>query len=316
MWQVACRSASKVGVFPGASGLEPKTMTDTQDTLLLAIDGGGTQSRFVIELQGKRFEATDGAANVSTNFEASEAAISDGIRALAAESGLSEDAILGAPAFIGLAGVTGPAMVARLTEALPFRNATYADDRPAALRGALGDRSGVVAHCGTGSFFASRIDGAQRFAGGWGARLGDEASAQWIGRYLLSATLHTVDGFREPSDLTAAVLEKFGDAPAIVRFAGAADPAAFGSLAPMVTEFAAEDDPTAQDLLAAGASHIAESATQLGWRPGLTLCLTGGIGAAYAPYLPSEMQKDLAAAKGSTVDGALAMAREYAAGRT
>ena len=45
-----------------------------------------------------------------------------------------------------------------------------------ALRGALGEKDGIVVHCGIGSFAASRIDGKSRFAGGWGPVLGDEVT--------------------------------------------------------------------------------------------------------------------------------------------
>ncbi len=289
-------------------------MTETVLPSALAIDGGGSRCRFLLLKNGTCHAVTSGPSNVSTDFEGSVAALVAGVARLAAEAGLSEQEAFAVPAFVGLAGVTGPATITRLTKALPFSNAVYADDHPAALRGALGKRDGAIAHCGTGSFFAAEIDGTRRGAGGWGAVLGDEASAQWVGRRLLAVTLQCVDGFRPWSPLAEAALSRFDDAPGIVRFAADADPVAFGALAPMVTEGVAAADPIAIALMTEAATIVADSLTRIGWRSGLASCLTGGIGPHYAPFLPGDMQASLIPPEAEPIDGALALALDHASG--
>ncbi len=287
-------------------------MPQSSATSYLAIDGGGTYCRFVLMYRGQRFEMTGGSANVSTDFEGAKAVLTDGMASLSDQSGVPTEALYALPAFIGVAGVTGPSMATRLSKALPFQLARYADDRPAALRGALGADQGFVAHCGTGSFFGAQKDGKQHVTGGWGSVLGDEASAMWVGKRLLSQTLRCVDGLAPHTALSEATLAKFGDAPAIVRFAGQADPAAFGALAPSVTDAHANGDTLAITLMSDAANHVADELAALGWQPGLTICLTGGIGPYYADLLPEAMRTDVKPPLDDPIVGAEALAQDYA----
>ena len=253
-----------------------------------------------------------GSANVSTDFEAAQAVLRNGVTALANRAGIPVETLHAMPAFIGVAGVTGASMVKRLEAALPFKFAHYADDRPAALCGALGEASGFVAQCGTGSFFGAQIDGKLRLSGGWGSVLGDEASAMWVGKRLLSYTLRCVDGLAEQSALSQSILARFSDAPGIVQFAGRATPAECGALAPLVTEAYAHGDRVAIRLMKDAASRVADELTALGWHPGLRICLTGGIGPHYADLLPDAMQADLSPPSADAIAGAEALARKHA----
>lgn len=285
-------------------------MTNSSDTPVLAIDGGGTRCRFALVRDARRQVIEAGSANASTDFDSAVRCLREGLQALARRTQIAPDALHELPAFVGLAGVTGEALSARLAAALPLRNAFYADDRLAALRGALGRDDGVIAHCGTGSFLAAQIAGHQRFAGGWGAVLGDEASAQWVGRQALSQLLHHVDGFVRKTPLIEELLLQFCDAAGVVEFARNADPAAFGALAPLVTAHAAQGDPVAVEIMQSAADHIAFDLKKIGWVSGLPICLTGGIGAYYAPYLPDEMRADFTKPLGEPLDGAIALAQE------
>jgi glucosamine kinase len=222
------------------------------------------------------------------------------------------ETLLAAPAFVGLAGVTGPVIAERLRDALPFRHVRVADDRIAGVRGALGRRDGVVAHCGTGSFFASQRGGAIRLSGGWGPVLGDEASAQWVGRTALGLALKAEDGRLAPSSMTARILADFGDAAGVVRFAGTAGPSDLGALAPLVTEYAQSGDTVAELILRQAAEDIADALRHLGWRPGEAVCLTGGIGPNFRRYLADDLRACLSAPEGEPIDGALSLARDFA----
>ncbi len=285
-------------------------MIDSLKPMVLAVDGGGTRCRIAASGDRGRMVVETGSANVSTNFSASVGELLDGLSQLAAQAGLHLDQLADLPAYVGLAGVTGPDVADRLAAALPLRNLRINDDRPAALRGALGQRSGFVTHCGTGSFFAAQIGEKTLFAGGWGSVLGDEASAQWVGRRALAITLEQVDGRAARSRLSDELLADYDGSAGIVRFAGSASPADFGVLARTVTSHAEDGDVMAIGILQSGADEIARSLSALGWTTDLSICLTGGIGPSYKTYLPGEMQAKLIAPQGEPLDGALSLARD------
>lgn len=285
-------------------------MTRLHDTSILAIDGGGTRCRIALTTEGEPLVVQAGSANVSTDFEAATAELLRGLGEVAGRVGVSPEKLARVPAYIGLAGVTGPDIADRLAVALPMHHIRIEDDRPSAVRGALGDEDGIVAHCGTGSFAASRVDGKIRLAGGWGPVLGDEASAQWVGRRALSRALDTVDGFLTETDLSRGLLDAFGGAPAVVAFAGAASPAELGALAVEVTQNAAKGDAIANGILREAADYIAATSRNLGWTMGLPICLTGGIGPHYKRYLPEEMRAAVTPALGEPLSGAIALAEE------
>ena len=287
-------------------------MGDSRRSPVVAIDGGGTRCRLALDDGKSVIAAEAGPANVSTDFDGALDEISAGLERLAARAGLTLDALSTIPAFVALAGVTGETISDRLRTALPFTRVRIEDDRTAALRGALGRSDGVVAHCGTGSFFAAQTDGTMRFAGGWGPVLGDEASAHFVGKAALGMTLKTIDGRCAASPLAERLLDDCKGAAGIVRFAGLASPAEFGALAPLVTEFAKQGDPLGEEVLRRGARDIAAILSRIGWSNGQPICLTGGIGPHYAPYLPADMRADLTPPADEPLAGALSLAAEFA----
>lgn len=289
-------------------------MTDSLFPMVLAVDGGGTCCRLALQ-DGDELRVVEvGSANVSTDFDAALKTVRAGLCDLAARTGYSIDALESLPAFVGLAGVIDQKMAQKVEAALPFRRAYVVDDRPAALRGALGDRDGVIAHCGTGSFFAARIDNTVRFAGGWGPILGDPASAQWVGRRALARSLECIDGLAPASALFQALLIKFEDAAGIVRFASDASPADFGRLAPLVTEYAKAGDEMARDIVSAAGREVSRGLIGVGWKPGLPICLTGGIAAEYVEDLAAEMNASVVPPEGTPLNGAIALAHGFAKG--
>ena len=279
---------------------------------VIAIDGGGTRCRVAAHDGHDTVMVETGSANVSTDFDGAVTQISQGLRQLATRMNAPLDDLLSAPAYAGLAGVIDAAIANRLRAALSFEHLRVTDDRIPALRGTLGPRDGAIAHCGTGSFFAARMDGTYHLAGGWGPVLGDEASAVWVGRKALALALETVDGRSAPSRLSAQLLTEFRSAPGIVDFASRARPAEFGAIAPHVTRHAGDGDPAAMSILQTGAEEITRGLRHVGWKPGLALCLTGGIGPHFAPYLPDALRRFVTEPAGAPLDGAIALAREFA----
>ncbi|MEX0306800.1 MAG: BadF/BadG/BcrA/BcrD ATPase family protein [Ruegeria sp.] len=286
-------------------------MSRSFDNLVLAVDGGGTRCRIAVSDGPLVQQVEVGAANVSTDFNAACAELKRGFAILAERSGLDASRLVRTPAYLGLAGVTGKALSERLAAALPFDHVRIEDDRPAALRGALGTKDGFVAHCGTGSFLAVQRGEQRSFAGGWGPVLGDQASAQWVGRRALSDILDCADDLRATSEVADDLLARFDGAAGVVKAASGMSPTEFGALAPIVTLHAGRGDALAVSIMEAGARYLADRMEAMGWAPGLSICLTGGIGPRYAAYLPEIMQNELTKPLGDPLSGAIALARAF-----
>lgn len=275
---------------------------------VVAVDGGGTTCRIACVSAQGRCVVEVGPANVSSDYDGALGRLRDGIAELASHVTGGAEALYGAPAYLGLAGVASPRIAARVAADLPFQVVRVEDDRHPALAGAHGDADGAIAHCGTGSFLALQAGEARRFAGGWGPVLGDEASAQWIGRRALAVALNAHDGLAEQSDLTRRLLADYDGTGGIVAFAAEAPPHELGQIARRVTAAAQAGDVVGQGLMREGAAYLWQALGAMGWTPQMALCLTGGIGPLYAPYLPPEAQAAIVAPKGAPIEGAIALA--------
>ena len=287
-------------------------MRDSLNTAVLAIDGGGSRCRIALASGRSVSQVETGPANVHSNFDGALAEINNGLLAMANVLKVDKAALNDIPAFVGLAGVTERSIANRVQDALPLRRARVADDRPAALRGALDSQDGAIIHCGTGSFFGLQYNGRAEFSGGWGPILGDEASAKWVGWSALNATLKALDGTVPKSGLTDALLSEFGGASGILNFAKSATAAEFGALSPKVSHAAEGGDQVAVAIMQDGADHAAGVLRALGWTDGMALVLTGGLAPQYRAYLPANMQSAVIEPAGSPLDGALSLAREVA----
>lgn len=277
---------------------------------VLAVDGGGTRSRFALVVGPARFAKELGPANASTDFDGAARCVAEGIAALAKQAGTPVEALYPVPAFVGLAGLFGDKTQQKFSEKLPLTRVHYDDDRRAAVRGALGPGDGFVAHAGTGSFFARQRDGAMTFSGGWGSILGDEASAYWLGRRALAAVLRHVDGRVPCPGLAQEVLGALRDAEGIVAFARGATPEDVAAFAQTVTALARAGDPMGRKLVLDGAASIAQDLDRLGWQTGQAICLTGGLAPQYAPFLPAPKRAALTPPQARPIDGALALAQQ------
>lgn len=277
----------------------------------LGVDGGGTRCRIALELDEVRHAVALGSANVTTDPAGAAATVRLGLAEVAGAAGVTLSDIRDVPAYLGLAGVLDEMDAAALGAELPLARARIGDDRRTAVRGALGSEDGAVVGLGTGSFFGQQRAGTIRLAGGWGARLGDKASGFWIARAALSATLDAVDGLIAQTGLSAELLARFGGRPrGIVALAKDAPAGEIAALAPVVIEAARAGDQIGEAILAEGAAYVLATLSAMEWRPGMPLCLLGGVAAFYRPYLPAEVTRGLVEAQGSALDGALLLARD------
>ncbi len=284
-------------------------------TICVGVDGGGTGCRAAIcDGEGRVLGQGSGpAANVATSPEGALASVRAALEEARIAAGLSREALENGAAWVGLAGLIDPGQAERLRAGLTFRRLEVSDDRPTGMVGALGGRDGCLAAIGTGSFIGRQAGGARGFVGGWGWQISDQASGAWLGRGLLSRLADWQDGMATGSPLLERVLEQQGGLPAAVFFSLRAVPADYGRLARQVVE-AAGEDPAARDLMQAGADWILRALAALEREAGEPVCLIGGIGPHYAPFLPEEVRAALVAPEGSPLDGALRLARGLAQG--
>jgi glucosamine kinase len=280
---------------------------------VLAIDGGGTSCRGALAdlASGARVSAAEGPANIS-DFEAASTRISALIAQLYAQMPAASMATTAA--HVGLAGVIDQTGADAVAARLRFGSTRVTSDQPTMIVGALGGRDGAVAAVGTGSFIGIQSGGAVKVIGGWGFAIGDQASGAWLGRELLTHVLLVGDGIEAPSPLAERLLAAHGGVAGVTRFSLTARPADYGRLAPDIVGAAEAGDTLAERLMRAGADYITAGLAALGWQAGQRLCLTGGLGPAYARWLPATVASGLAEPDGTALDGALILARRLAGG--
>lgn len=269
--------------------------------LYLAMDGGGSGSRArLADADGTVLaQAESGPANIASDF----------VSALANLRGLALSVIGARPlsevrAVLGIAGANLSGAGPRLAQELPFR-ACVVQDVTTTLRGALGQADGILAAIGTGSVFARQLGGQTRAIGGWGFRLGDEASGAWMGRLILNSITRMLDGYGPLSPLAEALLSEMGGGPGLVAFSLRATPAEFGHLVHRLAS--APNDPLTAQVLAKTQAELRAAIGLLQTDPPLPVVWQGGLGPFLA--LPDWPR---AAPLGSALDGAMAMARDEA----
>ena len=272
----------------------------------LGVDGGGTGCRVAVADETGRIlgRGEAGPANVNTDVTGTRTHILAALEQACAGHDIDAEDLV---AVLGLAGAGMSGPVAQLARMLPFRACRIVNDAVTATTGALQGADGIVAVIGTGSVFTCQKQGRFRQFGGHGFLLGDEGSGAVLGRRLLSAALRAHDGYAPLTPLLAAVLRELGGPEGIITFAGQSKPAEFGAFAPRVIS---ADDPAAAGIRAAAVEEVRALIRAIQPDPALPLVFLGGLAAFYAEALQDDWPQ--MTAKGSSVDGALWMARQGA----
>ena len=214
-------------------------MTNTTQTILIGVDGGGTVCRAVIGTTSTRIlaRATAGPSNVTSDIELAIKNVVSAATKAAQRAGIAAGRL--AAAHIGVAGVMTPQPAERVAPTLPDAVVTVADNRPTTVRGAVGDTLGFVLSVGTGAIAAANTADGLIYVGGWGFPPSDHGSGAWLGLAALEQTLLCYDGVYDHSPSTLASLSQFSNAPnAVVTFGAEAKAVAFASLAPNIIRHA------------------------------------------------------------------------------
>lgn len=279
---------------------------------IIGIDGGGTSCRAAVAdphgtILGR---GKSGAANILTDPNNAINSITEAAEAAFRDAGIPPEDVAKACAFLGLAGTNVGNLTQYVRERLPFRHTDIDSDGLIALQGAIGDAEGSVAILGTGTIFMARRAGNVHYIGGWGFMIGDLGGGARLGHALLQEALLAHDGIHPASAVTEAILTEFKNDPtAIVEFARLSKPGDFGRYAPLVFQYAEQNDPGALALVEAAARSVNEALdaiTAIGGHE--RLCLLGGLAPLYPGWLEPRHRAILVEPQADALTGAVALA--------
>ena len=183
----------------------------TAEAGLIAVDGGGSKTEFVLIATNGRVHkrlVLPGSNPNACTMDGTCAILRQGIDALLYE-GLQVQAV-----FVGGAGMAsgtnGRDVEAYLKKRYPQLPLQCASDSMNLLAQAADPNNAIALICGTGSVVYATTGGALRRFGGGGWRLGIQGSGYDLGRSALSAALEQRDGTGPETALTQAVEQKLG----------------------------------------------------------------------------------------------------------
>lgn len=283
--------------------------------LFLGVDGGGTRCRArICDADGNVLgEGVAGAATMRLGLTRVFAEIQRACEQALAAAGLAAGDIGRLHAGLGLAALVTPKDREQLDQfAHPFASLVAETDAYISCLGAHAGRDGAVLILGTGSCGCAFVKGATLTLGGWGFELADQASGAALGRAALRQSLWAFEGVRPATALSRAVMARFHDRPEqAVRWAYQAQPRDYAELAPLVFEYAADQDALAQSLVGEIADDTATLIRTLVNKGAPSVVLRGGLAAPLTPFLADDVQALLSEAKGDALDGALRMIRRH-----
>lgn len=276
----------------------------------LGIDGGGSKCRARIRDASGRVlgEAVGGASNIYQDFDGAVATIAETGREAARASGLKAEQL---HAGMGLAGIVTSVGAEKIAAAhLPFLSVIADNDAYAACLGAFAGGDGGIIVAGTGSIGFALIGGARHMVGGWGFQLGDHGSGAWLGHHAVRRGALALDGLIQPTKLITEVLGRTGNTRFdLSRWSEQAKPRDYAQFAPLVFEAASRGDVVGMTIVIEGAAAISNLGRALLARGAGRLCLLGGLGRVYPPYLDADVKAALAQPAYDAMDGAIMMAR-------
>jgi glucosamine kinase len=279
----------------------------------IGVDGGATCCRARLrDMDGNLLgEGRSGPANIHLDLDLAKESIRAATRAAVRAAGLDERTLHRTHAGLGLAGAGSRSACDHLRAGLsPFSSAEVASDAYIAWLGAHKGGDGAIVILGTGSCGLAIVNGRRIDVGGWGAEISDEAGGHRMGREVLRRTLWAFDGRTEGTRLSALILDRFrGDPAKIISFAASATPARYAELAPLIFEYASQQDPLAVALVQEAADATVRIIDRLIAGGASAICLIGGLAEPLAPCLPSRIQGFLAPPQSDPLDGAILMAR-------
>jgi glucosamine kinase len=228
-------------------------------SVILGVDGGGTNTRAAIEVDGKvvAHGQSGSIKRLRVGAEAAEANLRAVLKDVFAQAGVKSVQA----ASCGVASVSMPGISEWITAVFndfSVEQSEVVGDEVIALDAAFQGGPGILQIAGTGSNTIGRApDGSRESAGGWSSRLGDEGSGYWVGVNAIRRALHAYDR-EEPTQVLKKVSEIWGT-PTMDDFINQGDSTPgpdFAALAPAINELAEAGDPVALGVLGQAAADL------------------------------------------------------------
>jgi len=289
-------------------------VVNTDETIYLGIDGGGTKCRAVIvDAHGRRLgEGLGGPANPLHGLERTFSSIVDSAQQALVNAGLDQSDLSKLVAGVALAGVNISSTFSQVENwQYPFASMYLTTDLHAACLGAHCGEDGAVIVAGTGSCGYVCVEDRRCTLGGHGFLLGDVGSGSWLGLRALQAVLNALDGLAPTTMLSTSFERKFGlTGLAIVEAMSKSTSSEFAKLAPTVLEVAKSGDAVAQDIVQAGADYIDALARKLLSYQPPRLSMIGGISQPLKNWLSPQVVAKIAPPLEQPEMGAIYFAQE------
>ncbi len=291
---------------------------------VIGLDVGGTGARGLL--------ATADGAPLGRASSDSPGGFTDVVREL---MGMADEAPIAA-VVLGTTGLSvfgaggfGPGgragLAAALAEVSGAATTLVVSDVLTSYAGALGLTGGAVIAVGTGAVaLGTDLRGVWRRVDGWGHLLGDTGGGAWIGRAALEAALRRHDGRPGGSAaLLAALKERFGSPERLIDeiYTRTDRSGLMARFVPAVVAAAAAGDAIAAAILTEAGEHLADTALAALPPQAPRVVAPAGNLIPSVPALAEALRAKLAAAgidlcppRGTSVDGAVRLARTAIAG--
>lgn len=180
----------------------------------IGIDGGGTKTAFgLFDENGNCIDYYELSTChfLQVGFEGCANCLKEGIIFITEKHQLSPEEIkIG----IGIAGYGADENIRhQLEEAIHYQLSKYnyaiTNDMHIALLGALSGNDGIAVVAGTGAIAMAQCQNKLYRCGGWGYQLGDEGSAYWIGKQMLSYFCKQADGRLEKDEIYFSIMNEY-----------------------------------------------------------------------------------------------------------
>jgi len=278
----------------------------------LGIDAGGShcRSRLVDESGTILGTGESGPANTRIGIERLHAVLSEVVAQAISAAGLDATQAATIRAGMGIAGITRTGMREQLAELpFPFADITFATDAAIANLGAHAGAEGATLIIGTGSIAEVRIGTTSFAIGGYGFPISDEGSGAALGLSAMRHALRALDGRSEVTALSSAVTAGFGhDTARAVAWMDAATPKDYAAFAPLVMDYAENNDAIARSIVEDAAQHIERFIETIFARGAVRCALAGGLALRIRPWLRARTVARLTEALADPLDGALLLA--------
>jgi glucosamine kinase len=281
----------------------------------LGIDGGGSKCKARLEdAKGNLLaESVAGPANPVRDYALAIASINEACQTVFKLAGLPAGAMANTSLGMGLAGVNLPqCRQAMLAWSHPFAGLNLSTDLHIACLGAHGSQNGAIVIVGTGSSAMVNKDNECFEYGGHGFLLGDKGSGAWFGAQAVRWVLESFDGLNINSHFTQALC-KFAhcdSATALTEKYLGASPAQFAQFAPLIFDFAEQQDEVALALVRDGAGYLSALSRQLLNHQPSRLAFIGGLADRVKPWLDVDIQQQVSSALQPPECGAVLLAKQ------